>query len=329
MACALSKSWPTFLFFRFMVGTGASAPQAVVGGMYSDIYVDLVPRGRAVMILGLSSNIGPLIGPIIAGYTSIYKWQWIFWISLIMAGLIWPLLYFLPETFPPVITARSGKPAEAVPEDVKHRSPGRSRTNKILDLVLRVLSRPLRMFLEPIVLFTDLFLLYQYAIFYLNFEAYPIIFKVGLGALLAGVMFFAYDRFLQKNKREGKPWALSEEYRRLPLACAGGPLFAISQFWLGWTARPSIHWSVPALSGIFNGIGIDITFMALTNYLTDAYGIYSASALASSVLSRNIAAALLLPLTTYPMLRSPFCEKLKQQHGARQEVEQEVTEVGA
>lgn len=48
-------------------------------------------------------------------------------------------------------------------------------------------------------------------------------------------------------------------------------------------------------------MGIDLCFMALTNYLTDVYDIYSASALASSVFSRNIAAALLLPLATYPM----------------------------
>ena len=95
-------------------------------------------------------------------------------------------------------------------------------------------------------------------------------------------------------------------------------------------------------------MGIDLTFMALTNYLTDAYGIYSASALASSVFSRNIAAALLLPLATHQMYdrlgvswacsvlgflclalspipfifvrygsalqqRSPFCERLKEQ----------------
>ena len=48
-------------------------------------------------------------------------------------------------------------------------------------------------------------------------------------------------------------------------------------------------------------MGIDLTFMALTNYLTDAYGIYSASALASSQLSRNTAAALFLPLATGPL----------------------------
>jgi hypothetical protein len=55
------------------------------------------------------------------------------------------------------------------------------------------------------------------------------------------------------------------------------------------------------LSGIPYGIGIELTFMALTNYLTDAYDIFAASAMASSVFSRNIIAALLLPLATHPM----------------------------
>lgn len=31
VACALAPSWPVFLFFRFMMGCGASAPQTVSG----------------------------------------------------------------------------------------------------------------------------------------------------------------------------------------------------------------------------------------------------------------------------------------------------------
>lgn len=99
MACALTISWTFFLIFRFLVGCGASAPQAVLGGVYSDIYPDLLYRGRAVMILGLTSNIGSLLGSIIAGYVSTYEWQWIFWINLIMCGLIWLSLLFLPGWF--------------------------------------------------------------------------------------------------------------------------------------------------------------------------------------------------------------------------------------
>ena len=72
----------------------------------------------------------------------------------------------------------------------------------------------------------------------------------------------------------------------------------------GWTARPEIHWSIPALSGIPLGIGIDLTFLALNNYLTDAYGIYSASALASSVFTRNLIAAIAIPFATYPLHQS-------------------------
>lgn len=99
MACALAPTWPALLVFRFLVGLGASAPQAVLGGMFSDLYPDLRPRGTAVMFLGLTSNIGPLIGPIIAGFSTVKDWRWMFWISLIMAGANWPLLLFLPGRY--------------------------------------------------------------------------------------------------------------------------------------------------------------------------------------------------------------------------------------
>lgn len=55
------------------------------------------------------------------------------------------------------------------------------------------------------------------------------------------------------------------------------------------------------LSGVLFGLGIDLIFMGLTNYLTDSYDVYSASAMASSIFSRNIAAALLLSLASYRM----------------------------
>ena len=96
MACALARTWPALLVFRFLVGVGASAPQAVLGGLFSDLYPDLRPRGTAVMILGFTSNVGPLIGPIIAGFSSTNEWRRMFWISLIMAGANWPLILVLP-----------------------------------------------------------------------------------------------------------------------------------------------------------------------------------------------------------------------------------------
>lgn len=47
----------------------------------------------------------------------------------------------------------------------------------IRQLMVVVLTRPMRMFLEPMILFTDLFLVLEYAMFFLYFESYPFIFK--------------------------------------------------------------------------------------------------------------------------------------------------------
>lgn len=71
----------------------------------------------------------------------------------------------------------------------------------------------------------------------------------------------------------------------------------LSLFWLAWTAREDIHWIVPMLSGTFFGFGFLLIFIALFNYMADAYEIYSASALAAAAISRSILGAL-LPLAT-------------------------------
>ncbi|KAH8689802.1 putative MFS transporter [Talaromyces proteolyticus] len=304
LGCAFAPNWPVFLFFRFLQGCGAAAPQTVSNGLFSDIYPDLKQRGRAVTILGLTSNVGPLFGPIISGFVSSRRWNRQFWVVLAMAGVNWPMLLFMQETFAPVIQAHETGLQEA------------RKVPNSKDLFL-LLLRPVRITAEPLVFFTDLFILYQYIIFFLYFGLYPLVFRdtynmapgvsalmflgTGVGAVLAIFIFLAWERYHSRAVQQGRAWAQREEYRRLPLACLGGPLFAISEFWLGWAARPSIHWIVPALSGIPLGIGIDLTFMALNNYLTDAYGIYSASATASSVVTRNILASIIIPLCTYPL----------------------------
>ncbi|KAI0014724.1 major facilitator superfamily protein [Xylariomycetidae sp. FL0641] len=322
LGCAFAPNWPSFLFFRFMLGCGAAAPQTVSGGLFCDIYPDLKPRGLAVTMLGLTSNVGPLVGPIISGFTSARSWRWQFWAAAILAGANWPMLLFMPETFAPVLRAQAVKRSKSEGEKSQSSTaPGNLAVTALPTLRdhVRILARPIRILSEPLVFFTDLFILYQYVIFFLYFGAYPVIFQgtynmsdgvsalmfvpTGIGAVVAIAIFVAWDRYHRKSAARGKAWALQEEYRRLPLACLGGPLFALSEFWLGWAARRGVHWAAPALSGVPLGAGIDLTFLALNNYLTDAYGVYSASALASSVFTRNLLAALLLPLATYPLYR--------------------------
>lgn len=94
--------------------------------------------------------------------------------------------------------------------------------------------------------------------------------------------------------------AASEEYRRLPLACVGGPLFFVSLFWLGWSARDGVSYVVPMLAGLPFGAGFMLIFIALLNYLTDAYEVFAASANAAASTSRSLL-AVVLPLATTPM----------------------------
>lgn len=123
---------------------------------------------------------------------------------------------------------------------------------------------------------------------------------VALGCFIACGIFIWYDGFLERAKARGAAWAHNEDYRRLPLACIGGPLYVVSLFWLGWTASPNIHWAVPMVSGVVFGLAYELIFMAMLNYLSDAYETFAASAQSASSCCRSIFGAV-LPLAAKPM----------------------------
>lgn len=187
-----------------------------------------------------------------SGFIAVVSWRWIFWLSLIIAGVTWPILLLSSETYAPVILVtraqrlrkENNNPNIFAPLELEHRD--------MRQLITVVLTRPVRMFLsEALVLCSCLYLSFVYAIFYMYFQAYPTIFEgiyhfnsgevgltflpIGVGALLACGLYLYWDRVLERAKARDPPaaWSQSEEYRRLPLACIGGPLLMLSCFWLG------------------------------------------------------------------------------------------------
>ena len=86
----------------------------------------------------------------------------------------------------------------------------------------------------------------------------------------------------------------------MPLACLGGPLYVVSLFWLGWSASAEVHWIVPVLAGVPFGVGFMLIFMALLNYIADAYEIFSASGMSATSCCRSVFGAV-LPLAARPM----------------------------
>lgn len=225
----------------------------------------------------------------------------------------------MPETYAPILlTRRAARIRRADPGDGANVvAPRELEDQSLKQLATVVLTRPLRMIAsELIVSTTCVYLSLVYTIFYMSFQAFPIIFQqlyglspgatglaflpIGAGATLALPVFWAYDGLLLRAQARNEPWAKREEYRRLPLACVGGPLFVVSLFWLGFSARGGDSFVAPMLAGLPFGAGFILIFMALLNYLTDAYEIFAASANAAASCCRSLLATV-LPLATSPM----------------------------
>lgn len=318
MGCGLSPTWDALLVLRFFTGVFAASPIAIVAGILADIYGDARERGRAFGIFMIVTTLGPLISPIISGYAADnIGWRWAFWINLMFAGATLFCICFLPETYEPVLLERRASRLRKQNPDLKVVAPRELEETDMRQLVSVVLARPLRMlFTEPIVACCCAYLGLVYAVFYMSFQAYPIIYQqlyglspgqvgltylsVGVGAFIAFPVFWNWDSVLERARLRGAAWVEREEYRRLPLACLGGPLFVISLFWMGWSARPSVHFVVPLLAGIPFGAGMILIFFAILNYLVDAYEIFAASANAASSTSRSIL-AVVLPFATSRM----------------------------
>lgn len=221
-----------------------------------------------------------MLGPVVSGFASPdLGWRWSFWIALIFAGVTLALLMFFPETHKVTLVARS---TEITHEGSHPRNQMQleRKKQKPRDVLTRVLLRPLHFLIsELIVSACSGYLALCYSIFYMSFQAFPLIFEgvyglslgqcslvqltVAIGCVLALAIHWMHEEILARAQASQRPWAYKEEYRRLPLACIGGPLFAISLFWLGWTARGDVHFAVPMVAGFPFGMGFMCIFIAL------------------------------------------------------------------
>ncbi|KAL2134564.1 hypothetical protein VTI74DRAFT_11458 [Chaetomium olivicolor] len=316
---AVATNWAGFLVLRFLAGVTGSPPVSVFGGVIADLFEGEVVRGRVMMYWSVTTFIGPLGAPIIAGFASTkLGWRAVFWIvlSLPVASLVGVI--FTPETLASAILKRRAAKLNKennntgmlflAPADVKKES--------AWDAYKTTLSRPWRLlFGEMVVSLSCAYLGFVYAVFYMIIQIFPRVFQgvygftpgmsgilftiMGLGTILGSFIILWYDTYAPRLTARHP--AKREEYLRLPLVCAGGPTYVLSMLWLGWSARTDIHWVVPLLSMIPYGLAYQLIYVAIINYVADAYGIYSASALAAMSMTRSVAGAL-LPLAIEDMV---------------------------
>ena len=131
---------------------------------------------------------GPQPAPVVSGFIAKLNWNWPYWIGFAVAGGSLVLVLFLPETYAPALGSKK-RPGRSSEPDPNHRlNPPATPEHTVSS----VLMRPLKLlFLEPVCALTCLFLSYASAIFFLFFEAYPIIFQgtYDLSAGIAGLAF--------------------------------------------------------------------------------------------------------------------------------------------
>lgn len=178
LACSGAPNYPALLVFRLLCGINAAAPTTVIGGLYADILDNPSVRGNAMAVYMTVTTMGPLFGPIISGFSSSVSWRCPFWIAGGIAALGLPLVVTLPETYAPVLHHKAAlKNLEKCHESSDSEVDNPQHQPKPFD-VRKIFLRPMRLlFTEPIVLCVSAYLTLAYAVFYLMFEAYPIVFQ--------------------------------------------------------------------------------------------------------------------------------------------------------
>lgn len=124
-----------------------------------------------------STALGPSAAPTISGYLGPFGWKWPYWVLLMMTGTTWMTLVFLPETYGPTILQRRARKIRKDFPGSTVMAPVELEDRSLRNVMTVVLTRPVRMFCkEAIVLSTCLYTAFIYAIQYLFFQCYPIIF---------------------------------------------------------------------------------------------------------------------------------------------------------
>ncbi|CDK30005.1 unnamed protein product [Kuraishia capsulata CBS 1993] len=322
MGVGLSSHIREILVLRFFAGLIASPAMAIAGGTITDIWLPQ-DQGLAMVSFCLAPLAGPVVGPVIGGYVAERKgWKWTLWVNLMFAGVLLPFVLVVPETYKQIIMRKRAKK-----RSIKIQKPPYTFGQFMMILLFITLLKPMQMLVvEPIVMVFSVYIAFVFAVLFGFFEAYPVIFRgtyrmelgnsglsflgIGLGLVLGSITFVALDRYVFfKRWPDGYVGMRDKDGKNLPptpesrlLACKiGAVAMPISLFWLGWTARRSVHWMAPIAAGVPFGFGLVLIFFTVITYFAMSYPpLNVASALAANNLARYVLACV-FPLFTVQM----------------------------
>uniref|UniRef100_A0A0W0FIT5 Protein kinase domain-containing protein n=1 Tax=Moniliophthora roreri TaxID=221103 RepID=A0A0W0FIT5_MONRR len=157
-----------------------------------------------------------------------------------------------------------------------------------------------------------------YSVFYLWFEAFPLVFNeiyhmnLGVGSLpflgfvvSGSATYIAYCLYLKYylHPRLDKNPDLPPEIR-LYIGLIASIFIPVSLLIFGWASRPSVHWIAPVIAAALYQPGIFLTFQSILIYLSNSYKKYTGSILAGNDLFRSTMASV------FPLFGAPFFKNL-------------------
>ncbi|KAJ5357975.1 hypothetical protein N7541_005133 [Penicillium brevicompactum] len=296
-----------FLAFRFLTGFIGSPALATGAASMGDIWSPKV-RDYMIGIWGMFAISAPVLGPLVGGFASSAKgWTWTIWQLLWVSAFVFVVLFFfLPETFAPNILARRARRVRRITKNSNYMSESEWEIKEInsRDVLFEALVRPFQLcFMEPIVLFLNLYISLIYGILYIWFEAFPIVFEeihgfnpgqgglAFMGILISTIFItipaYFYWKYRWQSRHFDKDGNISPE-QQIPPACVGCFALPMSLFWFGWTGNfVTVHWIVPIVaSGLF-AVGGCLIFNCIFCYQAHAYPKYAASVLAGNDFMRS------------------------------------------
>ncbi|KAK8178108.1 major facilitator superfamily domain-containing protein [Phyllosticta citrichinensis] len=318
LPCALAKNLETILITRFFGALAGSSMIAMAPGSISDI-VDDEHRAAAFSIWSIGPMNGPVIGPVVGGFVYQYLgWRWTNWIVMCCGGVSFVLMCFVRETYAPAILRQRASARRRETGNPKWWSRYDDRS-PFWPMLKVNLSRPFIMAIfEPICIFWNLYVAVVYAILYLCFVAYPIVFTnirgfspgvtglsylgIGLGNMLAICGEPLIRRVISRHAADpatGRP----PPEAMVSIICVAALLIPAGELWFAWTATPPVGWWWPILAGIPFGAGNCTVFIYSSNFLASTYGVFAASALAGNSVLRSVMGGV-LPLAGPAMYNS-------------------------
>ncbi|CCH61304.1 hypothetical protein TBLA_0E02500 [Henningerozyma blattae CBS 6284] len=294
---ATVKTIGGLVVIRFIAGVLCSPALATGGASLSD-FLSTTSMPYFLGLWSIGAIAAPVLAPLLGACMVVAKdWRWIFWFLLfLVAALLLVLSFFFPETHAGNILHRRCKRLRKITGDDRYYTAQykKESTLEVNEFLKKCLLKPFRLiFQEPIILAFDLYTAVAYGIFYLFFEAFPIVFVgiynftvIELGLAFLGFCVgcvFAYAIWVVFMWKYISPKFANGTFVPENMVVLGMYLcmfLPLTLFFFGWTAK--VHWILPIISELFFVIFTFNLFQITFSYLAIGFPAHVASVYAGN-----------------------------------------------